>query len=269
MSNNTEENSMRKTFSRFVLVLLAAGLVSAPGLALAQDAPGPIVEMWVVIPKTGQGAELNAALKKHMEFRAEQGDPWTWETYTPLLGDDLDRIAVRSCCHQWADVDAYGKWAKENSQVGAHFGEHVAPHAEKYEHYFEQIDWANSHWNAEGGPYQFYAVTEFMVKAGHETEFSAALEKMSQIAIEQGWANDQRNWVWSSTIGGKSVVSIVIPHANFASMAGSGEDFGGFLASQLGSEKAAELMKQFSGSTWGSDYQIWVHETELSMREED
>jgi len=261
---------MQKTFIRIALVLLAAGIFLTAGPLIADDEPGSIVEMWVIVPKAGHETELNAALEKHMAFRSEQGDPWQWVAYTPLLGEDLGRVAVRSCCHKWADVDTYAEWSKSNSQVGAHFGEHVAPHVEKYEHYFEKIDWANSHWNSEGGPYKFYGVTEFAIKAGHDAEFTAALEKMSQIAIEQGWANDDRNWIWSSTIGGKSVVSIVVPYENFAGMAGSGEDFGAFLARQLGSaEAAADLMKQFSGSTWGSDYQIWVHETELSMSAED
>lgn len=261
---------MHKTLLRIALVLLAAGLYFTAGPVLAEEEPGSIVEMWVIVPKAGHTTELNAALKDHMAFRAEHGDPWKWDAYTPLLGNDLDRIAVRSCCHNWADLDAYAEWSKSNSQVGAHFGEHVAPHAEKYEHYFEEIDWSNSHWNTEGGPYKFYGVTNFAVKAGHDAEFNAALEKMSQIAIEQGWANDDRNWVWSSTIGGKPTVSIVVPHANFASMAGSGENFGEFLAQQLGSaEAAADLMKQFAGATWGSSYQIWVHEADLSVSSGD
>jgi hypothetical protein len=236
----------------------------------AEDEQASIVEMWVIIPKAGHATELKEALKEHMAFRSEHGDPWKWDAYTPLLGDDLDRIAVRSCCHSWGDVDAYAEWSNSNPKVGEHFGEHVAPHAEKYEHFFEKIDWANSHWNSEGGPYKFYGVTAFSVKAGHDADFRAALEKMSQIAIDQGWANDDRNWVWSSTIGGKATVSIVVPHENFASMAGSGESFGEFLARQLGSEEAAtDLMKQFSGSTWGSDYQIWAHKTDLSMSGDD
>mgnify|MGYP001816215502 FL=1 len=265
-----EGKPMHKTFIRIALVLLAAGLTFIAGPVHAENEPASIVEMWVVIPKDGHATELNAALKEHMAFRSEQGDPWKWDAYTPLLGDDLDRVAVRSCCHQWADMDTYAEWLKGNSHVNAHFGEHVAPHVEKYEHFYEKIDWANSHWNTEGGPYTFFAVTEFDVKAGHDADFRAALEKMSQIAIEQGWANDDRNWVWSSTIGGKPTVSIVVPHENMASMAGSGESFGEFLARQLGSpDAAAELMQQFSGSTWGSNYQIWVHETGLSASSED
>ena len=93
---------------------------------------------------------------------------------------------------------------------------------------------------------------------------------MSQIAINQGWANDERSWLWATTIGGKPQVSVIVPHENFASMAGSGEGFVDFLAKQMGSaEAAAELMSQFSGAVWSSDYQVWAHRDDLSMKSGD
>lgn len=257
---------MRRLKATFILVPLAAALLlSGPGLA--QDA-SPLAELWITVPKAGHEQQFNEGLKNHMAFRSEQGDPWRWSVYTPLLGDDLGRIAVRSCCHTWADVDAYSEWLKENAAVGAHFGEHVAPHVEKYEHYFEEIDWANSHWNSEAGPYTYFAVTNFTLKAGQADEFHAAREKMSQIAINQGWADSTRSWLWATTIGGKPSVSVIVPYKNFAGMASAGEGFADFLARQLGSaEAAAQLMDQFSESTWGSEYQVWVHENSLSMPE--
>lgn len=261
---------MQKIYAKVALGLLVAAFCYLPSLSLAQETPPPLAEMWIAIPKTGHAQELAQALGEHKAFRSEHGDPWEWNVYTPFLGDDLDRFAIRSCCHAWADVDAYREWSENNAEVAAHFDEHVAPLVEKYEHYFEEIDWANSHWNREAGPYRYFAVTEFAVKAGHGAEFNAAREKMSQIAINQGWANDERSWLWTTTIGGKSTVSVVVPYKNFAGMGRSGEGFVDFLAQQLGSmEAASELMKQFAGASWGSDYQVWVYEPKLSMKKED
>jgi hypothetical protein len=260
---------MQSLKAKLLLGLLAAAACFTPQWVLAQDTP-PLVEMWVMVPKAGHSQELTEALKKHMAFRSEQGDPRNWNTYTPLLGDELDRVAVRSCCHNWADIDAYAEWSRAQPAVGAHFNEHVAPHVESYGHYFEEIDWAGSHWNDKASAYKYFAVTEFALKAGHAAEFHAARDKMSQIAINQGWANDERSWIWSTTIGGKPRVSVVVPHENFASMADTGEGFMDFLARNLGSqEAAAELLKQFSAATWGSDYQVWVHRDELSMASSD
>lgn len=256
---------MRRLYAKSILVPLAMAACFLSSVAWAQDTP-PLAEMWIIVPKAGHEQQLNSALQKHAAFRSEQGDPWRWDAYTPLLGDDLARIGLRSCCHNWADVDSYAEWLKDHPAVNAHFGEHVAPHVEKYGHYFEEIDWANSHWNTEAGTYKYFAVTDFELKAGSADDFHAAREKMSQIAINQGWANTDRSWIWATNIGGKPLVSVIVPYQNFAAMGNAGEGFSDFLAQQLGSaDAAAELMDQFSGSTSGSDYQVWVHEESLSM----
>jgi hypothetical protein len=37
----------------------------------------------------------------------------------------------------------------------------------------------------------------------------------------------------------------------------------------MGAEKAAELMKQFSGASWSTDFQIWEYQEDLSMSTDD
>ena len=102
---------MRRLKAKFILAPLAVATLFLSGPGLAQDAP-PLAELWITVPKAGHVQEFNEALKKHVAFRSEQGDPWQWNVYTPLLGDDLGRIAVRSCCYTWADVDSYSEWLK-------------------------------------------------------------------------------------------------------------------------------------------------------------
>jgi len=258
----SEEETMLRLLTRITLSLLATACLSVPGLVLAQEPAQPLAERWVIVPKAGEEQELSKALRDHIAFRSEHGDPRQWTAFSPLLGDDLDRIAVRSCCHSWADQDTYREWGLNHPEIGSHFDETVAPHVEKYAHFFEEIDWTNSHWNSEGGPYTYFAVTTFTVKPGQTGEFRAPLEKMSQIAIDQRWADGNRSWLWSSNIGGSPTVSIIVPHKNFAGMGGEGgEQFADFLARQLGSADAAtDLMKQFSGATLKSDFQIWMRE---------
>jgi hypothetical protein len=256
-----EVNSMKKTYAKFVLGLLAAVYCFLPSLVLAQDMPSPLAEEWMLVPKAGQASALAQALKEHKAFRSEHGDPRQWEIYTPFLGDDLGRFAVRSCCTTWAEVEAYREWAGNAKEIMDHYGEHVEPLVENHAHYFDEIDWANSHWDSEGGPYRYFEVTAFSVKPGLGADFNAAREKMSQIAINQGWAAGGRSWLWASTIGGEPITSIIVPRKNLASMAHDGENFAGFLARQMGSEEAAaDLMKKFSASTTSTDYQIWVLE---------
>ena len=250
--------------------VLSLLILLAPVFATAQETPPPLAEMWVLTPKPEQGDELRAALKEHMAFRAEHGDPRAWQAYTPVLGDELSRVAVRYCCFHWADADSYRQWSLGAKEIGEHFDANVAPHVAGAAHYLETMDWANSHWNADGGPYRLFAVTEWDIKPGHNAELSAAVDKMSQIAIEQGWATDSRSWLWASRVGGSPQLSIVIPHRDYASFEQGEDSFFRFLSDKLGSEeKAAEVFRQFGNATTESEFQIWLHRDDLSMPEND
>lgn len=261
---------MKKAPTKLILGLLAGLFCLLPFSATAEDNPPPLSETWMVTPKAGHIGEFQAAFKEHGEFRQAHGEPWKWQVYTSIVGDDLNRYAIRFCCANWADLDAYEKWNEANPEVLGHWWENVAPHVEKMEHFYNEIDWNNSHWPADAGPFRYFAVTLWGLKGGHETDFAAARKVMSQVAINQGWATPDRNWIWSTTIGGKEKNALVIPHKNFASMAGGEETFYDFLAQHMGSAEAAgDLMKKFSSSTWGSEFTIWEHVPELSMSEED
>jgi hypothetical protein len=254
----------------FVLSIFAALFFMLPvSVVLAEDAPPPLAEMWVVTPRHGQESEFNKALADHMAYRVEHGDPRAWQSYTPMLGDKLNRVAIRFCCFKWADQDSYEAWGDEAEKINTHFKENVAPLTSKWEHYFESIDWGNSHWVDAAKSYPYFAVTEFNIKPGHGGDFDTARDAMSQIAINQGWATDDRSWLWATTIGGKAQESIIIPHENFASFDRGEEDFASFLSRKMGAEKAAELMKQFSSASRSTDFQIWKHVEELSMSSDD
>jgi len=260
---------MNKNPVKFVQIVLAAVFFMLPAVALAEDSPPPLAEMWVVTVKPGHGPDFYKAIGEHMKFRSENGDPRAWQSYSPLLGDALNRLAIRFCCFKWGDQDSYLEWSKGADQLEAHFNEHVAPHAAKFEHYFETMDWENSHWPESGGPYNLFAVTEWDVIPGHAADFKAARDKILQIALNQGWATDDHAWLWASTIGGAPQESIIIPHKNFASMDRDEETFSRFLSKHLGDEAAAALLKQFAGATRGSNFQIWELQEQYSMSSGD
>lgn len=248
-----------------VLSVLATLLLAAPAAVLAEDSPPALADMWLVTPKEGHASEFRKALAEHMAFRTEHGDPRKWEIYTPMLGNDLGRYGIRYCCFSWADQDAYRKWQSEAAKISEHFDKHVAPHLDKAEHYFEALDRGNSNWVDTGEPYKFFAVTEYYVKPGHGMAFDAAKEKMSQIALNQGWANDNRPWLWASTIGGETQESIIVPHRNFASFEQEGESFLAFLSRYMGEKEATDLIREFMSTASRTDFQIWEYREELSM----
>jgi len=251
------------------LFILATLLALSPGVA-AQNLPPKLVELWMISPRDGHSKEFVEGIRAHMAFREEHGDPRAWQTYTPLLGEDLRRIAVRYCCFEWADADTYREWEADHPQLQAHFDEHLAPHVASAAHYFESVDWANSHWSEAGEPYRLFAVTEFRVDPANSAAFDQARVKLSQIAIQNGWASDDHSWLWLSSIGGEPAQAIVIPHRDFAGLDGGRPSFGEFLAERMGSpEMAAEVMQSLMANVRSIDYQIWEHQPELSMPETD
>ena len=261
---------MKKASIKLILSLLAGLFCLLPLSTMAQDKPPPLSEIWMVTPKTGQLGEFQAAFKEHGAFRQEHGDPWKWQVYTSIVGDELNRYAIRYCCVNWADLDAYEKWNEANPEVLAHWLQNVAPHVEKMQHYYDEVNWDNSHWTADAGPFRYFAVTEWGIKGGHRADFASAREVMSQVAINQGWATADRSWIWTTTIGGPERNAVVVPHKNFADMERGEETFYNFLTKHMGSAEAAgDLLKKFSAATWGTEMTIWEHLPELSMSEDE
>lgn len=248
--------------TKFILASLFA-LLAIP--ALAQSKPAPIAEYWVFTPNSGESADFWKAFKEHTKVRKEAGDPWAWGVYTPLLGDQMGRVSVRYCCFEWADVDAYRAWNEEHPNVGQHWSAKVAPHVAKVEHYFTELSWNNSNW--EEGEYKYFGVTGFKIKPAGMAEFDTARDKMSQIALDNGWDG---SWMWSTRVGGSPMESIVVPYRSFAEMQRDGESFFGFLARVLKSEDAAaEILADFTDPVWGQDYQVWEYHPEYSMSDKD
>jgi len=261
------EGKQMKTYAtRLILSLLTGLFCLAPLSILAQDSPAPLAEVWIVTPKAGQTVDFQTALKAHVAVRKSHGDPRDWQVYTSIVGDKLNQYTIRNCCVNWADLDNFDRWDKSNPDVLGDWYENVAPYVEKLEHYFSESDWANSNFKPENGPFRYYAVTDWKLKNGMEADFEAAKGTMSQIAINQGWASAERNWIWMTQIGGYPIASVVVPHKNFASMASGGETFSEFLAKHMSSgEAAGALMKKFTSSTTSTKTTMWEHLPGLSM----
>jgi hypothetical protein len=260
-----------KTFATRLILSLCIGLFClAPLSVLAQESPAPLAEVWIVTPKIGQMSEFQAALKAHTDLRKSQGDPRAWQVYTAIVGDTLDRYAIRNCCVNWADLDSFDRWDKSNPDVLGDWYENVAPYVEKMEHYFSEVDWSDSNYSTDSGPFRYFRVTDWQLERGMESVFEGAKEQISQIALNQGWANAERNWLWTTQIGGSPTASVVVPHKNFASMARGDETISEFLGKHMNSrEAAAELIQKFSSSTSSESTTIWEHLPDLSFPENE
>lgn len=260
---------MKKALARTLIALSLPAVALLAPLGAMADEPPSVAESVVFSYDIADGQKFAEAIKEHTTFRSENGDPRSWQVYTPTLGDDLQRIAIRACCYEWKDMDSYEAWQDENPKFRQHWYDTAGKFVKSYGHNFSVIDWENSNWGSDSGPYKLIAVNEYHVKPSHAAQFNQARIAISQIALDQGWASEGHTWLWSSSVGGALSYSIVIPHADYAGLAHDDNAFAVFLTSKLGEEKANELMNDFMEGVYKTEFQLWRHHPDLSMSLED
>ena len=261
---------MRKTSILASLAGLGIAAMSFGALAQedAAEAPKPLSDVWIMVVKPGMDEDFNSAMTTHMQFRKDAGESREWQAYRVAVGHNMKPIAFRSCCFDWADLDAH---EAENDELGlgAHFQETVGQYVDHFHHYLETFDWENSHWPDEGTSGPYYGVTSWTNKQGRDSDSSDAKAKMSRLAIDEGYADDDNNWLWMSRIGGDAMTMIVSSFDNYADMAPDEQSFAEWAAEKMGEEEADELFEDFGEGFEDSDYTIWVHDPELSTPSDD
>ena len=260
---------MNKKPSMVVAAVIASILLPLAGLADSHEEPAPLADVWIIAPKQGMEREFAAAMKEHIAMRAAKGDSRSYEGYRAILGDNINIFQFRSCCYQWADLDGYGAESEEKG-FGEHWAQNVAQYVDHAHHYFERMDWENSHWpdgERTDGPY--FGVTTWTIKMGAGSGPSEAMKEMSRLAKEVGWSDDNE-WLWHSRVGGKPMLMIVNSNANYAEMAPPDKSFFEVVSEHMGSEEEAQAMfDKFSSGFTGSSYTIWMHDEDLSDPRDD
>lgn len=261
---------MRNVLMNIGRAVIAASLLIATSAVFAQEEgpPGNLAETWVVHVKPGAQGAFEQAIKNHMAVRKANGDPFDWETYMPNTGDDLATYYFRHCCFAWADHDAYDAWENGATEVNEDWSSNVDPNVASYEHHFSEVDFENSHWPEEMSDLMFVGVATYWIKPGAWQQFQAAKNELSQLAMNNGWANDEHHWAWTSAVDGHSTVSIVFPYVNWADMADPDPSFFEFLTEQLGSaEAAAAKFAPMNDATKSTSYTIYTRRPDLSTSE--
>jgi hypothetical protein len=260
----TKTTEREITMNRELIIGLVAGVVLllSPLAVLAdghEEERGAISDVWLVVPKKGMGGEFGSAVAEHMKFRKAQGEPRAWYAYGVAAGNRPEVIMFRSEPMSWADQDAYE--AEDFSAIDDDWAENVEQYVDHYHHYFESYDWENSHWpegETTSGP--FFTVAERTWKTGAGAGPSEAHKKISQHAINDGWADKGYNWLWVNRIGGEPKQSIVFSDANYADMAPDGNSFVKWLGEVIGSEEeAGALISEWLSGFSRTEVTIWRH----------
>ena len=169
---------IRHRFAAPILFLFAMALF--PEASQSQE----LGRVWHFSPKQGHVAAFQEAFRAHMDFRAEQGDPWSWWVYQVVVGENSGDFYAASWNHEWADLDAYDAW--EGVEIlSSHFQGTVAPLLE-----------ASSNTISQGNPEMrkvpddpsweptLISITTFYLIPGKQQAFNENLMKIHEAIVE-------------------------------------------------------------------------------------
>lgn len=253
---------MTRIFGRMLAIL---ALLLVPLVANAQDedeAPGTLIMHGAITPKAGQVTQFMDAMKAHIDWRTDNRDPWEWSAYRMETGPAQSVLHYRSELIRWADIDAY-ETSDFYKQAQAHFGETVGPHVAGFDSWIDQVDMELSHW-AEGPPANLVELYSFTLKHGKYYPWHQAASKMTAALKDANWRSF--GWIQTYTGGRVNVVTLVVPHANWASFQLPDQSVRAIVTEAYGEEQAKELFAQFTDAVLSEEGHVARYLPELSLR---
>lgn len=243
-------------------LVLATMFALSPLLASAQEAKpaGNVSTAWFMWPKSGNTAQFEKALREHAQWRKKSGEEFNWNIYQPVAGDDISYYVVFSGGHAWSDFDRNRKWGMESKAQDV-FDQNVNPMVERYSHYFYEDEEDLSYWPAEG-QFPMYMVTRMKLGPGQYGNFRSGVSSAREAAEAQEYGG---NWMFRSVTGGEDDMMLVIPHRNYADMAGPSPSFMEMMAKHMGGQdQAGKRMTAIQSAIEAGDTTLFVHRPDLS-----
>lgn len=240
---------------KLALAALVAALFTLPATAQAQANKA---QMHHVDGKPG----FDAALERHMEWRADQGDPWGWHVYQVVQGKHAGDYVVRSGGHSWSDFDSYRSGFGQ--EAGDHFGAHVAPLIEKHKNYIEAVDTATVRWPEAMDDPALIEVTTYELKPGMAEQWWSAAEKFHEAIVQE----DAEGYHYALTYpeaGSGGWARVVSPHENWADFEDPPRSFEELMTAVHGEEEAQQIFEDFSSATSSFHTMVLRYRPDLSI----
>jgi hypothetical protein len=246
---------MRRTnlFCSAVLALLCA---------MGANAQFPVRSVAVthdVKPK--QGADFEAALKRHFDWHRQQKDTWSYFTWQILTGERSGQYVVASFGHDWKDLDARTTFQEADD---ANVRETLASATDSVIHsyYLHRPD-LSVPLQDPGGPVPYTEInTYFMTPDGWPPEMEEAIKKVNEAAKK---ANYPLYGEWYALLnGGEDALVLAIPHKNWADFQPPGNGFPAMLNGVYGEQRTRDLFAQFNRNVRASRSEIFRYRSDLS-----
>lgn len=251
--------------TRIALSAFTVALLATLGLQPAQAQN--LASVYQVTASPGQGAGFEAAMREHMAWRAEHDDPWTWNVFQVVVGDDLGDYLVRSGSHTYADMDAYNAWAQE-SGAGPHFGSTVAPLVDNVTNRVTATDTIRRRLPENMADMNYYPVTTYHLNVGGLSDFNGAWDRFHAAVVEHDAPFYYAKI--SPAFGGSGPrVSVVGYSEDWAGMAPASQSAYQLLVEAYGEDEADEIVAQFQSSFHATESALLLWRRDLSTQQDD
>ncbi len=247
---------------RFTLLTLTLAAVGIGLGAQPAQAQGNLAHVWTLVPSAGVGQGFETALRSHMQWRSEAGDPWQWTVYTVETGPNNGAYVLRSSGHSWADFDAYdaGFGPEAGLRVAATFGDMIA----SAEHQITASDTTRSRLAPDMSEMNLFNVVSWYPRAGQGQAVNEALGKFMDVIVE----NDLPDYYVFTNVAsgnsGPSAITAVFFEPNWAGF----EDDGvlqGLMIEKYGEDGMEEIGEQFGASLARTEDYVLRLRRDLSM----
>jgi hypothetical protein len=228
---------MKRIDLRLVPALL--GLLACGGSLSAQDPA--VARMTFFQARPGTKAQMEVAIKKQMDWRREQKDPWRWLTWEYVSGE-AGRYAVATFGHAWKDYDQ-PKVSPQVEEVneGALSALSATPPVIQYLDHLEEV----SAFGAAQDTPTLAEIAVFQVQFGKTVPF---YEAMRQFDAALRKAGSPLRYEWFELLHGGDIPQFMLflPRRDWAACDTSGGLLLDVLEHSVGKRKAKAIFEQFT-----------------------
>lgn len=223
---------------KFCAVLCALLLLALP--AATQMGEGEICKVYFIQPKPGMGKEFEAAMKKHLEWHAQQKDTWEYTAWQVIVGEGTGGYGIGTFGHRWEDFD---NMAIDPAADAAHVEATIAPTVSKVVPSFWRFMSEASH--PPQAPAAMYQVLNFEVKQGKSAKFNHLVKKFHEGIQKTKWPVHYE-WYELAVGGQHPMYVLVLPRANWSSFKPMEKPFPAMLEEAFGRMEAQHMLEAFS-----------------------
>jgi hypothetical protein len=249
---------MRSLRNSFLAACLGI-LVVAPGV-VAQDTN--LAFAYRVRVNVGQERAFEAAMREHVAFRQEQGEPFSWEVYQVAFGDDAGQYLIRTANHSWADLDTYNGMGDFQRAVGDQFNSTILPFIAESSSWVTALDTAMSVMPPNMDDMNVFMVNRVWVDSEGAMEMEQAMRTIRETAM----ANDMHYVVLRTLVGAQgSDLALVVPSQDFAGLEEPSPGMDELLMQALGEDGMMELFGSWLSGIEETSTSIIVLRRDLSV----